>query len=223
MGKKTNINKNQQPTEEQTCQDYCDEKDVFEQGCNSDAEKDSEDVLDSNENNEQIQDPEDVIDTNENNEQIQNSEDVLSKTKTELAEVKDKYLRLMAEFDNYRKRVIKEKTDLILNGGEKVLTSILPVLDDFERAEANMDVQTDIESLKEGITLIIDKLKHTLEQNGLRRVNPVGEIFNVDFHEAIAMVPGNPDELKGKVIDCVQCGYLLNDKVIRHAKVAVAE
>lgn len=207
MLKETDINENQQLAEEQTCQNNCDDTDCLDKACDSVAEKDSEAVLD----------------VNENNEQIHVSDDVLSKTKTELSEVKDKYLRLMAEFDNYRKRVIKEKTDLILNGGEKVLTSILPVLDDFERAEANMNGQTEVDSLKEGITLIIEKLKHTLEQNGLRRIDPIGENFNVDFHEAIAMVPGNPDELKGKVIDCVQCGYLLNDKVIRHAKVAVAE
>lgn len=207
MLKETDINENQQLAEEQTCQNNCDDTDCLDKACDSDDEKDSEAVLD----------------VNESNEQIHVSDDVLSKTKTELSEVKDKYLRLMAEFDNYRKRVIKEKTDLILNGGEKVLTSILPVLDDFERAEANMNGQTEVDSLKEGITLIIEKLKHTLEQNGLRRIDPIGENFNVDFHEAIAMVPGNPDELKGKVIDCVQCGYLLNDKVIRHAKVAVAE
>ena len=207
MLKETDINENQQLAEEQTCQNNCDDTDCLDKACDSVAEKDSEAVLD----------------VNENNEQIHVSDDVLSKTKTELSEVKDKYLRLMAEFDNYRKRVIKEKTDLILNGGEKVLTSILPVLDDFERAEANMNGQTEVDSLKEGITLIIEKLKHILEQNGLRRIDPIGENFNVDFHEAIAMVPGNPDELKGKVIDCVQCGYLLNDKVIRHAKVAVAE
>ena len=207
MIKETDINENQQLAEEQACQNNCDDTDCLDKVCDSDAEKDSEAVLD----------------VNESNEQIHVSDDVLSKTKTELSEVKDKYLRLMAEFDNYRKRVIKEKTDLILNGGEKVLTSILPVLDDFERAEANMNGQTEVDSLKEGITLIIEKLKHTLEQNGLRRIDPIGENFNVDFHEAIAMVSGNPDELKGKVIDCVQCGYLLNDKVIRHAKVAVAE
>jgi molecular chaperone GrpE len=207
MLKETDINENQQLAEEQICQNNCDDTDCLDKACDSDDEKDSEAVLD----------------VNESNEQIHVSDDVLSKTKTELSEVKDKYLRLMAEFDNYRKRVIKEKTDLILNGGEKVLTSILPVLDDFERAEANMNGQTEVDSLKEGITLIIEKLKHTLEQNGLRRIDPIGENFNVDFHEAIAMVPGNPDELKGKVIDCVQCGYLLNDKVIRHAKVAVAE
>ena len=151
------------------------------------------------------------------------SEELLDKANKELAETKDKYLRLMAEFDNYRKRVVREKTELILNGGERVLTSILPVLDDFERAEANMKDDKETEAFREGISLIIDKLKTTLEKNGLKRIDPVGETFNVDYHEAIAMVPSNSEEVKGKVIDCVQCGYMLNDKVIRHAKVAVAE
>lgn len=150
-------------------------------------------------------------------------ESELSKLIEELTEEKDKYLRLMAEFDNYRKRVMKEKTELILNGGERVITSILPILDDCERAEANMDSQSDVASIKEGIELIFDKLRTTLEKSGLKQINPIGEDFNVDYHEAIAMVPGMPEEQKGKVIDCVQCGYLLNEKVIRHAKVAVAE
>lgn len=135
----------------------------------------------------------------------------------------DKYLRLAAEFDNYRRRVLKEKSELILNGGEKVITSILPVLDDIERAEENMLGNDDVSSLKEGVQLIFDKLKDTLLKNGLSKIDSVGELFNVDYHEAIAMVPNQPDDLKGKVIDCVQEGYKLNDKVIRHAKVAVAE
>ena len=208
MNKEKDINESQELTEEQTSQKKCDKKDDLDKGCISDDKKEQEDIP--------------FVKT-DNNEEILDWDDAISKIKTELSEVKDKYLRLMAEFDNYRKRVIKEKTDLILNGGEKVLTSILPIIDDFERAEANMNGETDVDSLKKGITLIIEKLKHTLELNGLRRIDPIGETFNVDYHEAIAMVPGNPDETKGKVIDCVQCGYLLNDKVIRHAKVAVAE
>ena len=129
----------------------------------------------------------------------------------------------MAEFDNYRKRVLKEKSELILNGGEKVISSILPVLDDIERAEESMTTIEDLKSFQEGVSLIFEKLKTILEKNGLKKMDTVGEQFNVDFHEAIAMVPGQPDELRGKVIDSVQTGYLLNDKVLRHAKVAVAE
>lgn len=162
---------------------------------------------------------EDASETSNNND----AEDAMLKLETELSDEKDKYLRLIAEFDNYRKRVMKEKTELILNGGERVITSILPVLDDIERAEANIDSQSDVASIKEGISLIFEKLRSTLTKNGLKRLNPVGEVFDVDYHEAIAMVPGMPEEQKGKVIDCIQCGYQLNEKVIRHAKVAVAE
>ena len=150
-------------------------------------------------------------------------EEESDKLRSELDEYKDKYLRLMAEFDNYRKRVLKEKSELILNGGEKVISSILPVLDDIERAEESMTTIEDSKSFQEGVSLIFEKLKTILEKNGLKKMDTVGEPFNVDFHEAIAMVPGQPDELRGKVIDSVQTGYLLNDKVLRHAKVAVAE
>ena len=150
-------------------------------------------------------------------------EEESEKLRSELDEYKDKYLRLMAEFDNYRKRVLKEKSELILNGGEKVISSILPVLDDIERAEESMTTIEDMKSFQEGVSLIFEKLKTILEKNGLKKMDTVGEQFNVDFHEAIAMVPGQPDELRGKVIDSVQTGYLLNDKVLRHAKVAVAE
>ena len=150
-------------------------------------------------------------------------EEESEKLRSELDEYKDKYLRLMAEFDNYRKRVLKEKSELILNGGEKVISSILPVLDDIERAEESMTTIEDTKSLQEGVSLIFEKLKTILEKNGLKKMDTVGAQFNVDFHEAIAMVPGQPDELRGKVIDSVQTGYLLNDKVLRHAKVAVAE
>ena len=150
-------------------------------------------------------------------------EEESEKLRSELDEYKDKYLRLMAEFDNYRKRVLKEKSELILNGGEKVISSILPVLDDIERAEESMTTIEDMKSFQEGVGLIFEKLKTILEKNGLKKMDTVGEQFNVDFHEAIAMVPGQPDELRGKVIDSVQTGYLLNDKVLRHAKVAVAE
>ena len=150
-------------------------------------------------------------------------EDMISQYKQEKEEYEDKYIRLMAEFDNFRKRVIKEKTDLILNGGERVITSILPVLDDIERAEENMKDSPYSDSLQEGVHLIFDKLKDILQKQGLSKIESVGHPFNDDYHEAIAMVPGQPEELSGKVIDCVQDGYKLNDKVIRHSKVAVAE
>lgn len=182
------------------------------------------------ENNSELQN-EDVIsqDVNqecENGPQPQEEisiEEQLAKAQEKIDELNDKYLRQVAEFDNYRKRVIKEKAELIKNGGEKVMTSILPVLDDFDRAEANIEKMEDIESLKEGVRLIIEKFTKLLKQEGLEKMDVVGKDFDTDFHEAIAMVPGQPDEMKGKVIDCVMAGYTLNDKVIRHAKVAVAQ
>lgn len=150
-------------------------------------------------------------------------EEQLAKAQNDIKDYEDKYLRLMAEFDNYRRRVLKEKTELILNGGEKVITAILPILDDIERAEETMIANDDVDSMKEGVHLIFEKFKDILSKNGLSKLDSVGEPFNVDYHEAIAMVPGLPDEQRGKVIDCIEEGYKLNDKVIRHAKVAVAE
>ncbi len=150
-------------------------------------------------------------------------EQQLAETQAKLQEMNDKYLRQIAEFDNYRKRVMKEKAELIKNGGEKIVTSILPILDDFERAQENMDKVADVNALMEGVELIKEKITKLLKQEGLEKMEVVGSDFDTDFHEAIAMVPGQPDEMKGKVIDCVMAGYKLNDKVIRHAKVAVAQ
>lgn len=147
----------------------------------------------------------------------------LAKAQNEIADLKDKYLRQAAEFDNYRKRVATEKGELVKNGGARVMTAILPILDDFERAHENMDKMEDVAAVKEGVQLIIDKFLKLLKQEGLEKMDVVGKPFDVDFHEAIAMVPGQPDEMRGKVIDCVQSGYKMNDKVIRHAKVAVAQ
>lgn len=139
----------------------------------------------------------------------------------EIAALKDKYLRTVAEFENYKKRTLKEKAELILNGGEKTVTAILPVLDDFERALA--DKTEDAIAIKEGMELIFKKFVKSLESLGVKKIETEDKTFDVDFHEAIAMVPGVGDDKKGKVIDCVQTGYTLNDKVIRHAKVAVGQ
>ena len=139
----------------------------------------------------------------------------------EAEEWKDKYIRLYAEFENYKKRTLKEKTELILNGGEKTITAILPILDDFERAIA--DKTEDATTIKEGFDLIFKKFLKTLEGIGVSKIETSDKDFNVDYHEAIAMVPGMGDDKKGKIIDCVQTGYTLNDKVIRHAKVAVGQ
>ena len=149
--------------------------------------------------------------------------DPLAEAQEQVVALNDKYLRLAAEFDNFRKRTIKEKADLILTGGEKVLSALLPVLDDLERARDNMQKATDVESLREGVEMIIGKLDKTLAAQGLKRMEPIGTLFDTDFHEAIAMVPVPEDEQKGHVIDCVQTGYLLGEKVVRHAKVVVGQ
>ena len=149
--------------------------------------------------------------------------DPLAEAQEQLAALNDKYLRLAAEFDNFRKRTIKERAALILTGGEKVLSALLPVLDDLERARDNMQKATDVESLREGVEMIIGKLDKTLAAQGLKRMEPIGTLFDTDFHEAIAMVPVPEDEQKGHVIDCVQTGYLLGEKVVRHAKVVVGQ
>lgn len=157
----------------------------------------------------------------QNNEEEEKEGDPLQAALKELAETKDKYLRMLADFENYKKRTLKEKTELILNGGEKTITAILPVLDDMERAIANAEKAETKEALEEGWELICQKFQKTLEGLGLKRIDTDNADFDVDFHEAIALVPGLGDDKKGKVIDCTQAGYTLNDKVIRHAKVAV--
>ena len=148
-------------------------------------------------------------------------EDPLEKDNKEIAELKDKYLRTLAEFDNYKKRTLKEKAELILNGGEKTVKAVLPVLDDFERALK--DKSDDPKAIKDGVTMIFNKFVKTLESLGVKKIDTTDKDFDTDFHEAVAMVPGMGDDKKGKVIDCVQTGYTLNDKVIRHAKVAVGQ
>ena len=147
----------------------------------------------------------------------------LDKALAEIEELKTQMLYKQAEFDNFRKRTIKEKADLILNGGEKTVKAILPVLDDFERAIAQAEKTDDIEAIKEGMVLIYKKFVKTLETQGVQKIDTENKDFNTDYHEAVALVPGMGDDKKGKVIDCVQTGYTLNDKVIRHAKVAVGQ
>lgn len=148
-------------------------------------------------------------------------EEQLEAAKKEVEQYKDKYLRAVAEFDNYRKRTLKEKAELLLNGSEKAVCAFLPILDDFERAIA--DKTEDVNAIKEGVQIIFNKFNKTLESLGVRKIETEGKDFDIDFHEAVAMVPGMGDDKKGKVIDCVQTGYQLNDKVIRHAKVAVGQ
>lgn len=149
------------------------------------------------------------------------AEEKLKDAETEIAELKDQLLRKIAEFDNYRKRTIKEKTELILNGGEKTVVAILPVLDDMERALANMEKAEDVKAVVEGVKLIHKKFTDILGKQGVKAIDTKDADFDVDLHEAIAQLPAPNDEMKGKVMDCTLRGYKLNDKVIRHAQVVV--
>jgi molecular chaperone GrpE len=150
-------------------------------------------------------------------------EERIAELEKQVEDLKNQQLYKVAEFDNFRKRVMQEKADLIKNGGAKVITTLLPVIDDLERAQQNMDKYEDVNAVKEGLNLIIDKFFKLMAQEGLKKMDVVGQPFDSDLHEAIAMVPGQPDDKKGKVMDCMMAGYTLNDKVIRYAKVAVAE
>jgi molecular chaperone GrpE len=140
----------------------------------------------------------------------------------ELAKLSDSYLRLMAEYDNYRKRTFKEKSDLIKTGGEKVLTGLLPVIDDFERAIKAFETASDMEAVKEGVALIYSKFISYLQQNGVKPIEAIGQDFDPDLNDAVAILPAVSEEQKGKVIENIQTGYTLYDKVIRHSKVVVA-
>lgn len=149
--------------------------------------------------------------------------DPLAEAQAQIEELKDRYLRTVAEFENFKRRTQKEKAELIFNGSEKTVSTILPILDDMERAAANANKTDDIHALEEGWELIFKKLLKTLEGLGVKKIETQDKPFDVDFHEAVAMVPNVEDDKKGKVIDCVQTGYTLNEKVIRHAKVAVGQ
>lgn len=140
-----------------------------------------------------------------------------------LSEMTDKYLRLSAEFDNYRKRTLREKMEMIRTASESVMRNILPVIDDFERAMKSIEAGMDFEATKEGIALIYNKFNDFIKQNGIKEIDAMGNEFNTDLHEAITKVPAPSEDLKGKIIDVIQKGYILNDKVIRFAKVVVGE
>ena len=153
----------------------------------------------------------------------QKLEKELEEAKKTIEEQKDKYLRLSAEFDNYRKRTLREKSELIKNGGESALTHLLPVVDDFERALQNIRSAEDIKAVTEGVELIYSKFMSYLSHQNVKPIETVGEPFDAETSEAVAMIPAPEPDMKGKVLDCVQTGYTLNDKVIRHAKVVVGE
>ena len=180
--------------------------------------------VDSVEQTEQTEQTEETVEDNtaaSTEEAAEEQVDPLEKALAEIEELKKQALYKQAEFENYRKRTLKEKADLILGGGEKTVTAILPVLDDFERALA--DKSEDPAAIREGMQLIYNKFVKTLEGLGVKKIETENADFNVDFHESIALVPGMGEDKKGKVIDCVQTGYTLNDKVIRFAKVAVGQ
>ena len=178
-----------------------------------------------NENTEENQNTDNKAEEGDNNTDAADKKaeeiDPLTKAQQEVEELKKQLLYKTAEFENYRKRTLKEKAELILNGGEKTVAAILPILDDFERAIA--DKSEDSKVIKEGVQMIFNKFVKTLEGLGVKKIDTNDKDFDVDFHEAIAMVPGMGDDKKGKIIDCVQTGYTMNDKVIRHAKVAVGQ
>ena len=178
-----------------------------------------------NENTEENQNTDNKAEEGDNNTDAADKKaeeiDPLTKAQQEVEELKKQLLYKTAEFENYRKRTLKEKAELILNGGEKTVAAILPILDDFERAIA--DKSEDPKAIKEGVQMIFNKFVKTLEGLGVKKIETNDKDFDVDFHEAIAMVPGMGDDKKGKIIDCVQTGYTMHDKVIRHAKVAVGQ
>ena len=188
--------------------------------------KNQEEIMNESENTQENVAQENTGQENQDKTEVLNEERLqleLNEANEKIAALEDKYIRQVAEFDNYRKRTIKEKAELIKNGGERAIESILPVLDDFERALDNMSKDETAAEMLKGVELIYNKFVGILKQNGLQKIETEGADFNTDYHEAIAMIPAPEESLKGKVLDCVQTGYLLNDKVIRHAKVAVGE
>ncbi|MDD6802947.1 MAG: nucleotide exchange factor GrpE [Prevotellaceae bacterium] len=212
------MNKKDINIDEQTeCQDNMTDmnENVEEQAAEQATEAtDTADADDNSDNSEK---------SGEYGEENSNEKSPLEEAQQQIDELKDKYLRSVAEFDNYRKRTLKEKAELILNGSEKAIAAVLPILDDMERAIANGEKTEDLNVLREGMSLIYTKFQKVLESIGVKEIETADADFDTDVHEAIAMVPGMGDDKKGKVLDCVQKGYKLNDKVIRHAKVAVGQ
>ena len=197
------------------------DKEILEDAVNENVGTNDEKVQESTEQEnagEENVEPENTELTNE--ERVQKE---LDEANEKIAMLEDRYLRQIAEFDNYRKRTMKEKAELIKNGGERTIEAILPVLDDFERALDNMAKDENAAEAMKGVELIYNKFIGILKQNGLQKIETEGADFDTDYHEAIAMVPAFEESQKGKVLDCIQSGYMLNEKVIRHAKVAVGE
>jgi molecular chaperone GrpE len=164
--------------------------------------------------------------TGDTEEQTATADKTITETRAaeeKLAEMQDRYIRLSAEFDNYRKRTLREKIELSKYAAEDLLLKIIPIMDDFDRALAHMETATDCAAMKDGIDLIYTKFSDFLKQHGIKEIESLNSLFNVDLHDAVAKVPVQEDEKKGKVVDVVQKGYYLQDKVLRHSKVVVGE
>ncbi len=169
---------------------------------------------------EEIQDQQE---SNENKEQVSKEENTEQQLQLKVDELNDKYVRLYSEFDNYRRRTSKERIDLSKTASAEVLTDLLPVLDDFERAIKSTDETQDCEAVKEGVNLIYNKFKGILEKKGVKAIESVGQVFDTDFHEAITYIPATSEDLKNKIVDELEKGYLLGDKVIRYSKVIIGQ
>ena len=212
------MNKKDINIDEQTeCQDNMTDMNENVEGQAAEQATEATDTADADDNSDNSEK------SGEYGEENSNEKSPLEEAQQQIDELKDKYLRSVAEFDNYRKRTLKEKAELILNGSEKAIAAVLPILDDMERAIANGEKTEDLNVLREGMSLIYTKFQKVLESIGVKEIETADADFDTDVHEAIAMVPGMGDDKKGKVLDCVQKGYKLNDKVIRHAKVAVGQ
>ena len=184
----------------------------------------NENVHPEEQNNEELDGAQQAtVDGPDRNDDAPESENEVDNLKNQIAELKDKYLRLVADFDNFRKRSAKERLETIQTASKDLITSLLTVLDDSERAEKQMQLTQDIEAIKEGEKLVFNKLRTTLQSKGLRPMEAIGSEFNPEFHEAITEIPAPNDSLKGKVLDEVEKGYYLNDKIIRFAKVVVGK
>lgn len=186
-------------------------------------ELDNQESTDTVENDEWLTEEQKQSETDENPETESSEQDELSVLKNELEELKDKHLRLQAEFDNYRRRTLKEKAELISSAGEKVLKDLLPVIDDLDRAMESTATAQDIDAVREGLDLIVNKFQNFLKTNGVSEIEAKEQDFDADKHEAVTKFPAPSEDLKGKVIDVVQKGYTLNGKVMRFAKVVVGE
>lgn len=196
------------------------EKKMTDEELNTTAAEEAAETMETPENTESVDQP---TEQEEPLSEVDQLKLQLAEAEAKNAELQDKYLRQAAEFDNYRKRTIKEKAELIKSAAEKLMVAELPVVDDMDRALENMEKGMDADACIEGFKLIVHKFKNILAQNGLEKIETDGQDFDTDYHEAIALIPAPSEELKGKILDCVQPGYKLGDKVIRHAKVAVGQ